>query len=330
MSYIPAMLRLWLDYEDLTRMRITPGLSPIAQTVLGAQALRGGGPEPVPGPWRSRTRARLTGPSRLLLDLVPPGRRLPDFLTPYTDVPGFESELDAVASTPARRIRSELERAYGPRPPVSWLPRLAAGDGETMRTLVRGLRDFHRVALADVWTALGAHLSTEASAHARTMAGTGIDGLLGSLHDAIRWTSPVLEIETRRDDGDVHLRGRGLLFVPSPFVAGPRALIGGDGPAVVVVPASRPFGATSASDGLPRVFGRTRAAAIRLVGADGELTTGALAARLGVSAASASQHATALRGAGLITSERRGKTVHHALTPLGERFLRGGPPAPRR
>ncbi|MFD0536366.1 ArsR/SmtB family transcription factor [Actinomadura luteofluorescens] len=72
------------------------------------------------------------------------------------------------------------------------------------------------------------------------------------------------------------------------------------------------------------MFGRTRAAVIRLVGADGELTTGTLAARLGVSAASASQHATALRGAGLLTSERRGKTVHHALTPLGERFLRGG------
>lgn len=328
MSYIPAMLRLWLDYEDLTRIRITPGLSPIAQTVLSAQALREGGPEPIAGSWRSRTRARLTGPSRLLLDMVPPGRWIPDFLTPYTGVPGIESELDAVASTPARRIRAELERSYGPRPPASWLPRLGAGDGETVRTLIRGLGDFHRVALADLWSDLSAHLGAEAAGHARTMADLGIGALLGSLHAAIRWTPPVLEIETLCG-GDVRLQGRGLLLIPSLFVTGPRVLIGGDGPATVVLPASRPLSGTGgALDALPQVFGRTRAAVIRLVGADGELTTGALAARLGVSAASASQHATALRGAGLLTSERRGKTVHHALTPLGERFLRsGGGPA---
>ncbi|SNR92708.1 ArsR/SmtB family transcription factor [Actinomadura mexicana] len=315
------MLRLWLDYEDLTRIRITPGLSPLAQTVLGAQSLRGIGPEPIPGAWRSRTRARLTGPSRLLLDLVPPGRWVPDFLTPYTLVPGFEPELDAVASTPVRRIRDELERSYGSRPPVPWLTRLAGRDGETMRTLVRGLRDFHRVALADSWAGLSDHLCAEASRHARTMARDGIGGLLGSLHPAVRWTSPVLEVETLRD-GDVHLDGRGLLLMPSVFVTGPRVMVAGDGPATVVVPSSRP--PSGAGDTLPQVFGRTRAAVIRLVGADGELTTGTLAARLGVSAASASQHATALRGAGLITSERRGRTVHHALTPLGERFLRGG------
>ena len=112
-----------IDYEDLTRTRITPGLSPLAQTVLSAQALRGTGPGPVLGPWRTRTRTRLTRSSRLLLDLVPPGRWFPDFLTPYTSVPGLDSELDAVASTPARRIRAELERSYGPRPPAAWLPR---------------------------------------------------------------------------------------------------------------------------------------------------------------------------------------------------------------
>ncbi|MFI0485018.1 ArsR/SmtB family transcription factor [Actinomadura sp. 9N215] len=309
------MLRLWLDYEDLTRIRIKPGLSPITQTVFGAQALRG--PEPVA--WR--TRSRLGGPSRLLLDLVPPGRLLPDFLTPYTGVPGFEGELDAVASTPVRRIRAEMEQAYGPRPPAPWLPRLAAGDGEMMRTLIRGIRDFHRAALADHWPVLSAHLCAEASGHARTMANSGIGAALGRLHPAIRWTAPVLEIETLRD-GDVRLRGRGVRITFSPFITGPRVLIVEDGPAAVVVPASRPPGGP---DGDPsRVFGRTRAAVVRLLGSDGELTTGEIASRLGVSAASASQHATALRGAGLITSERRGKTVHHALTPLGERFLRGG------
>ncbi|MFF5263988.1 ArsR/SmtB family transcription factor [Actinomadura viridis] len=317
------MLRLWLGYEDLTRIRITPGLSPVGQTVLGAQALRGTGPAPLPGSWRSRARTRLTGPSRLVLDLVPPGRCLPDFLTPYTRTPGLEPELDTIASTPVRRMRAELEQSYGPRPPASWLPRLAAGDGEAMRLLIRGLRDLHQAALADAWPELGAHQRAEASVHARRMACGGIDGLLGGLHDAVRWTSPVLEVETLRD-GDVRLQGRGLLLTLSVFVTGPRVLVAPDGPVTVVLPVSRPFtGTDRAPDALPKVLGRTRAAMIGLLGADGELTTGTLAARLGVSAPSASQHATALRGAGLIASRRRGKTVLHALTPLGERFLHG-------
>jgi DNA-binding transcriptional ArsR family regulator len=160
------------------------------------------------------------------------------------------------------------------------------------------------------------------------MADRGIGGLLRGLHAGIRWTPPVLEIETLRD-GDVRLRGRGVQFVLSPFVTEPRVLIASDGPVAVVVPASRPFGATAGPDALPQVFGRTRAAVIQVVGAHRELTTGALAARLRISAASASQHASALRGAGLITSERRGKTVHHTLTPLGEHFLHNpNPQAP--
>ncbi|WP_242906281.1 helix-turn-helix domain-containing protein [Actinomadura terrae] len=309
------MLRLWLDYEDLTRLRVLPGLSPITQTVFSAQAMRG------PEPAARRTRARLGGPSRMVLDLAPPGRLLPDFLTPHADTPGLEGELDAVASTPVRRIRAELERSYGPRPPTAWMTRLATGDAETMRALISGLRDFHRAALADRWAVLTPHLRAEASGVARTMASEGIGAALGRLHPAIRWAPPVLEIETLRD-GDVRLRGRGLQFLFSPFVTAPRVRVAGDWPVGVVVPAARPPGEPAGSPS--QVFGRTRAAVIRLVGADGELTTGALASRLGVSAASASQHASALRGAGLLTSERRGKTVHHALTPLGERFLRGG------
>jgi DNA-binding transcriptional ArsR family regulator len=317
------MLRLWLDYDDLTRIRVATGLSPIGQTVLSAQALRGTGPGPFPGSWRARTFPRLTGPARLLLDLVPPGRWLPDFLTPYTRMPELEPELDAVASTPARRMRAEMELSYGPRPPVSWLPRLAAGDRETMQALISGLRDFHRAALAGLWTELSAHQQAEAAGHAQTMAAAGIDGLLGGLHDAIRWRTPVLEIETLRD-GDVHLHGRGLLLIPSPFVTGPRVLIPDEGPVTVALPTSRPLAGTGrAPDALPKVFGRTRAAMIQILGTDGELTTGALATRLRVSAASASQHAGALRGAGLITSHRRGKSVHHTLTPLGERHLHG-------
>ncbi|MBT2404775.1 MULTISPECIES: helix-turn-helix domain-containing protein [unclassified Streptomyces] len=53
------------------------------------------------------------------------------------------------------------------------------------------------------------------------------------------------------------------------------------------------------------------------------LTTG-LARRIGVSNATASAHASALRAAGLLTTTRTGRSVHHARTPLAELLLTGG------
>lgn len=50
-------------------------------------------------------------------------------------------------------------------------------------------------------------------------------------------------------------------------------------------------------------------------------TTGELARRADISAASASQHATVLRQAGLVSTHRQGNTVRHTLSPLGAELL---------
>ncbi|MGF1425940.1 ArsR/SmtB family transcription factor [Kitasatospora sp. LaBMicrA B282] len=50
-------------------------------------------------------------------------------------------------------------------------------------------------------------------------------------------------------------------------------------------------------------------------------STSQLAQRLGVTSPSASAHATALRTAGAITTEREGRQVRHALTRLGYDLL---------
>ncbi|MGH3380833.1 MAG: ArsR/SmtB family transcription factor [Actinoallomurus sp.] len=64
------------------------------------------------------------------------------------------------------------------------------------------------------------------------------------------------------------------------------------------------------------MLGRTRAAVLQaLSGRVG--TTGDIARRLGISMASASEHASLLRAAGLVVSERSGNTVRHRLTSLG-------------
>jgi DNA-binding transcriptional ArsR family regulator len=52
------------------------------------------------------------------------------------------------------------------------------------------------------------------------------------------------------------------------------------------------------------------------------ITTGEVADRLGVSAATVSRHLTVLRETGLITSRRRANTVHHASTRSAAVLLR--------
>ena len=77
-----------------------------------------------------------------------------------------------------------------------------------------------------------------------------------------------------------------------------------------VVLSARPAYASVAA-----LIGMTRTAVLESVG-EGR-TTSELARRVGVSAASISQHTAVLRGAGLIHSTRVGKAVLHTITPVG-------------
>jgi DNA-binding transcriptional ArsR family regulator len=129
---------------------------------------------------------------------------------------------------------------------------------------------------------------------------------------------------------DIHLGGRGLLIIPSYFcVRAPITLADADLPPVLLYPiVHEPAGLDRSfevrSDGgrqLTALLGRTRAAVLRALGTGA--TTSEIANRLAISPASASEHATVLRNAGLIASGRERNTVIHALTPLGQTLLDG-------
>jgi len=187
-----------------------------------------------------------------------------------------------------------------------------------------------------------AHLDAERATRARVLADGGIDGLFATLHPALRWRPPVLELPLwpRPESGFVEcmLAGRGLDVVPSVFCRDvPEAYVPGDGgPGVLIYPvpdnatvlreptapgpgAAAPEG--EVPDGLAGLVGPTRAAVLAALA--GGSTTGEVARRLRISPAGASQHATVLRRAGLILSTRRGNNVLHTLTPLGTALLDG-------
>lgn len=77
---------------------------------------------------------------------------------------------------------------------------------------------------------------------------------------------------------------------------------------------------------LASLMGRTRALVLAEIGARAGHTTTGIARRLRISLASASEHAYALRAAGLISSVRAGTCVEHRITRLGRALLSSSHP----
>jgi DNA-binding transcriptional ArsR family regulator len=118
-----------------------------------------------------------------------------------------------------------------------------------------------------------------------------------------------------------------MLMMPSAFWTGPPVFVlNGERTPNVLVYAARPGGPDHASspgaagnDSLATLIGSTRAAVLRALAEP--CGTAGLAATTGISVASASEHAKALRDADLIQTRREGRSVRHSLTPLGRTML---------
>jgi DNA-binding transcriptional ArsR family regulator len=161
------------------------------------------------------------------------------------------------------------------------------------------------------------------------LADGGPGALLASLQGPrIRWRPPVLEIGMP-GTVEMELGGRGIALVPSVFVGREPSLHENpnreDEMPRLILPAEDARSARlwvpsrSRGSALAALVGRNRAAVLQSV-ADG-CTTTELARRVGISLAAASQHASVLRGAGLIITRRQGSAVLHVLTPLGADLL---------
>lgn len=324
------MLRVHFSPQDWERLRVVPRPDPMWETVLSLYMLGDASDELVFGQWRQRALARLPPESRMLLDLVPPQGYSPDFLSPLVGGVDPDDGIDAVLNTPRRRIAEELDLRFGggPRPP--WTEALARKDGAAVRALGRSMRAYFDVALRPYW----GYISRVAERSATSIGDTA-DGPVAAIlrlrnRPAVR-RAPRTTVELPYgNDQDLELRGRGLVLVPAFFCAiNPVTFYDPSLPPVLLYPVGHaPVSfLTSAAQGsgptdevLRRLLGRTRAMVLRTLD-DRARTTGEIARVLGISAASASEHASLLRAAGLVSSERHGNTVRHRLSPLGLAFL---------
>lgn len=327
--------RIHFTAEDLARTRVRTTLGVAAETLDGVKRLRERGGTPAVRSWRTAVTNELGGPLREqaapLLALMPAHGPQIDIATLTGDTTCIDEAVDNLLAASRVLTRSEVEYLDIHPAHRGWAQALADGDCGARQELAGALRACHRVAVAPYWPQMRHHLKSARDGYAGTMAEGGVERLMETLcAPLVRWRPPVLEVR-HPCDADIHLRGRGLVIAPTVFSSRQaevlQNLVDQEQPPVLALPtvgwgmngSAQWLAGESAEGALDDLVGRTRAAVLAAVAVG--CSTTELARRLGISPATASQHATVLRRAALITTRRDGKAVLHTTTPLGAALL---------
>lgn len=337
--------RLAFTVPDLMRVRVAPSLGPLAETALAYSRLA----SPTTPTLTQHTTRHLVRQATLSdralasylwlsptagLDLFTVGGHSSSFaageeslLEAPDDIWMTEVEGWAATRTEARR-RGLLARATSGHADVETA--LRRGSVDSWRPLLAQMQDRYRTWIGPTWPMIRDRLSAEEARLAHATATGGLEGLAAALEPSIRWTGLNLDIPDTGISGThtwlVRLGGRGLTIVPSFFALRPMAFApaASSDPVLLIVPCGS--SATPAVRDRSRasrgaeLLGRTRAAVLRRV-AQKPCTTSQLSHDLGIALSGASQHASVLRRAGLITTIRDGGHVQHQITELGEQLL---------
>ncbi|MFF3699042.1 ArsR/SmtB family transcription factor [Streptomyces sp. NPDC002221] len=325
-------LRIEFSAQDLARVVIgRPGQLPVSEAVMSVQVLLRQDPAARFHAWRAAMEARGALPGAVLRGLIPAHGWVPDFLMPCAHAWPEAGAYDAIRATPGARVRSELARLSAHHRLPEWGDRLARADDTALARVADGLAAYYDLAVAAHAPALQAVLDADRAARAETLAFHGVDALLRALHPTITWEPPYLVLPSRTDSV-FQLQGRGLL-ISGHFFCWPRPRVqlnDCDAPVLIHPVAWDPLhqpapgltrNGNRADPALSAVLGRTRARVLLTIAETPHGSTADLARRLGISMASASEHATVLRRAGLTVSRRRDRTVRHSATTLGTDLL---------
>lgn len=323
--------RIHFTPGDLARTTIGAPLGPLAETTMALSLLLCPWQRPVFTEWRGEVGGRLGPRVRPFAALIPAGSRGVDLGSLTGDPPTIEQGTGALLAAPRELLLAEMaDLDLSARLPASaWAAAEAGSDGRLR--LAEAVDAAYRALVEPYWGRIQAGLRAEQALRGQVLINGGVERLLATLHTPrIRWCPPVLEIRAPVQ-ADFQLSGSGLELVPSVFVGKLPALVlnlqDRAAPPKLIFPAgrdpagTRPWPGSPPGAGLAALLGRTRAAVLCSIAAG--CTTTELACRVGISAGAASQHATVLRAAGLISTRREGSAVRHTLTTLGAALLEG-------
>ena len=315
------MLRVHFTASDLLQVRFAPTPAPLMQLALALATLQRG--DVLFERWRRELATAYPVAARPLFELVPGSGTGPMFLDPISD--GLEDGLEQVLGASRAFVTAEVQRKYpAPRSVTTWVRGLEERDAHAWHILDVAMRAAHQSLIAPVWTRIQASYRAELALRTRQIAAAGLGEALRSLHSGSFWSGTTLHIPTAASL-DEYPAGHGVTLLPSPMWTG-RPLIGDhpDGSLLIVYRAAVPLPLVTVQQGkesLAHLIGHTRAGALQSLAIPHSTTE--LAHALGVSIATASEHAKVLRNAGLVTTTHDGKAVLHELTPLGHALLTG-------
>jgi DNA-binding transcriptional ArsR family regulator len=310
------MLELSFTTADVAYTRFA--FSPLWEVVASVLVLKGELGRDIHARWVTRAGERLRGFDwRLLGDLVvPEARVIPGFICPppAAPLPDLDTELVTLRATPADQIARELSAI-----PAITSPPPDAG------ALADVIEEYWDRALAPFWPRIRTLLEADVQYRARRLTTGGASALFADLNPAVRWRNDRLLVDHPRVTARRGLRGKGLLLVPSAFTW-PRVFS-------ITVPGWQPTlrypprgvaelwtdRKVTPSAALVGVFGASRARLLAEL--DNPASTTELAARIGLTPGGVSQHLTALKAAGLVSSHRFGREVRYARTAVAESLL---------
>lgn len=323
------MLRVSFTADDVARTRFAASPPPLLETSLAMGRLRRAASAGFPvgtAPWLREARRRFPQTSLPLLDLFD-RNGWPAFLD--SAALDLDEGIEGIRAMPLTELRMHLEAIWKDRPrqPPAWVRELASGDKESLDLVLRAMRDLHAAVLVPRWAAVEAAFHADLARRMPAIAAGGYLSLFSGLHPQLHWDNGVLS----RPGFDWHaqLEGQGLVLVPSATWTGAPvfgfsadrcgnhvlvyAAEDGQGPRDGTADGSGP------ADTLAALLGPTRAGVLRSLREP--KGTSDLAVAMGVSPATASEHARVLRDVGLVETRRLGRSVRHSLTALGATML---------
>ena len=321
------MIEIMLAHSDLARVRFAH--SPIEELVASLRVLQDPGRQLMYGRWLSVTRRRLDGLRlELLTALAPTGRYLPAFLFPPPTRPWGElaEELDQVAASPPVMVRAELDKVREGRPLPAALAPLYEDPAGHLPEVVEELARYWRAAIEPVWQRVRALCTADLAFRMEQFADGGLARVLANLHPDLSFTDELLQIDkphhcSHRFD----LAGTGIVLAPCAFTWPSLSVdcCAVEQPVLIYPPRGVAElwqdSESDQADPLSALVGRTRAALLATLALP--RTTTQLAEQLDLSPAAVSQHLKILKGAALVSAQRRGRMVLYQRTPAATTLL---------
>ncbi|QLH24224.1 helix-turn-helix transcriptional regulator [Streptomyces sp. Rer75] len=329
-------LRIHFTAEDLARTRLASGPRPLVELDIGIRLLQERSHPVHFDAWRDRAARQLRPRFRPLFELIPPTGAGVEFLSLVGE--GSTADLvEQLRSTPIERVRKDLQE-WARQGAARLSPDTYRASQEPLfvQQLAALVEEAHERFIAPYWPQIDRLAHADRALRLRHLSEQGVERLLRELNPRrIIWKPPVLHVTMASGrSGDVYLDGRGLLLIPTLFGSHYPALCDRAEPQPwITFPirsdhrlSAEPASVTAAalaepSQSLTALLGRTRATVMSVIADHPGGTTTQLAEYARISLASASEHATILRNAGLTALLRDGKNARHTATPAGLALL---------